>query len=176
MEKQRNNVVIQRHFGQKYVVPKSHPVLSFTKEHKLQYLINAVNEESGTDIRISTRKREIVYLRAVYFKLAIELTKYSYESIAEQVNRDHATVTHAMTNVWEEVETYRPDIYDIYEKLVMNMDDSEFAELKVLRLKREMDKVKETLSNIRREIEKDYFSLQQKLVNIKKVAYNEIVE
>ena len=173
MEKNKGDVVIQRHSQKKYNVNRDHSVLLFKKKKKLQYLINSVSNEAGVDITLTTRQRELVYLRAVYFRLAIELTKYSYESIADLVNRDHATVTHAMTNVWEEIETYRPDIYDIYEKLVADMDDQQFAELKVLRVSKKMREIEKTLDNVKRELNKDYFSLQQKLVNVKKVAYNE---
>jgi len=175
MGKNKGDVVVQRHFQQKYNVDRDHSVLLFKKKKKLQYLINSVSDEAGVDITLTTRQRELVYLRAVYFRLAIELTKYSYASIADLVNRDHATVTHAMTNVWEEIETYRPDIYDIYEKLVTDMDNQQFAELKALRVSKKMREIEKTLDNVKRELNKDYFSLQQKLVNVKKVAYNEEV-
>jgi hypothetical protein len=175
MGKKKDDVIIYRHSQQKYTVNKDHSVLLFKKKKKLEHLVDLVSNEAGIDISLSTRKREIVYLRAVYFRLAIELTKYSYEAIAKVVNRDHATVTHAMTNVWEEIETYRPDINDIYEKLVTDMDDQQFSELKVLRISKKMRKIEETLDNVKRELNKDYFSLQQKLVNVKKVAYNEEV-
>tara|TARA_R110000772_G_scaffold62137_1_gene139577 strand:- start:404 stop:934 length:531 start_codon:yes stop_codon:yes gene_type:complete len=176
MGKNKDDVVIHRHFGQKNIIDKDHSILSFKKKNRLRYLINAVSEIAGIDISSDTRKREVVYLRAVYFKLAVELTRYSYEAISKLVNRDHATVTHAMTHVWEEIETYRPDVFEIYEQLINDLDDQAFSELKVVRIKKEMESLQETLINIKKEINKDYFSLQQKLVNIKKVAYNEIVE
>lgn len=176
MRKNKDDVIIYRHSKQKYTVNRDHSVLLFKKKKKLEYLVDLVSNEADIDISLSTRKREVVYLRAVYFRLAIELTKYSYEAIAKIVNRDHATVTHAMTNVWEEIETYRPDIIDIYEKLMTDMDDQQFAELKVLRVSKKMREIEKTLDNVKRELNKDYFSLQQKLVNIKKVAYNEEVD
>ena len=52
----------------------------------------AVQSAFNTQIHIPSREREIVYMRAIYYKLCKEFTFESLYSIGKQVNRHHATV------------------------------------------------------------------------------------
>lgn len=164
---------VNRH-GKVNIIPSSHIILK--QDKKLEYLVRKVSEHSRVDITTPNRKRENVYLRAIYYKLAIELTPYSYVVIGKKCDRDHTTVTHSMKVKWPEIKTYRPDLIDLYEQILLDLDDSDFADLKVLRMENdtssEISKLKKTIANVKAELDKDYFSLKQKLVNIHKVAYN----
>ena len=64
--------------------------------------------ESDFEISISrtTRKRQYVEARAIYFKLCREFTQLSLEQIGKSVNRDHASVLHGCRsiNTWVEVD------------------------------------------------------------------------
>jgi len=161
---------VKRH-GRVNKIPIGHSVLKC--EDKLEHLAQQVSTACGLDITIPHRKREYVYMRAIFYRLAVELTKFSYEVIGRYCQKDHASVTHGMQVKWPEIETYRPDLVDIYEQIVLDLDDSDFTDLKVLRMKESVSELEQTLINIKKEIGKDYFSMQQKLVNIRKAAYNE---
>ena len=69
---------------------------------------NAVESTFNTFIDQKTRKREIVYMRSIYFKLCKELTHEPLNTIGKQVNLHHATVIHGLKifdniidNFWE---------------------------------------------------------------------------
>ena len=57
---------------------------------------NAVESTFNTFIDQKTRKREIVYMRSIYFKLCKELTHEPLNTIGKQVNLHHATVIHGL--------------------------------------------------------------------------------
>jgi len=57
-----------------------------------------VNNLYGLDIVKDTRKREYVDARALYYKLCKDLTKCTLTVIGNSVNRDHASVLHALNN------------------------------------------------------------------------------
>ena len=60
----------------------------------LKNIINEINKEFKVDLfkTRNTRAREIVILRFFYFKLARNMTKCSYQTIANELKKDHATV------------------------------------------------------------------------------------
>jgi hypothetical protein len=55
-----------------------------------------VNNELNTDVYICKRDQKNVFARAVYYKLAREFTPYSYQRIAEEVHKNHATALHGV--------------------------------------------------------------------------------
>lgn len=65
---------------------------------KLKVLASIVSKACGLDIYRNTRKREYVFARMIYYKLANEviLPRMSLEQIGNGVKRDHATVIHAL--------------------------------------------------------------------------------
>ena len=64
----------------------------------LQTIKEYVNNLYGLDIVKDTRKREYVDARALYYKLCKDLTKCTLTVIGNSVNRDHASVLHALNN------------------------------------------------------------------------------
>lgn len=73
--------------------------------------------ESIIDFKLSEprRKRRNVYARAVYFKLSRELCPLeSLERIGSSMNKDHATVLHAINNVFPSLEAYEETFYNVY--------------------------------------------------------------
>lgn len=71
-----------------------------------------VNMMSNQDITINTRKRHIVYLRWIYFKVAKVVTNNSLDVIGQEVNRDHSSVIHGLNNVEMILkEQYYNDLY-----------------------------------------------------------------
>jgi len=73
--------------------------------------------ESSLKIKLKykTRQRKYVYARALYFKLAKEYTKHSLHSIGKSMNVNHATVLHAINNVFPTILQYDKILRNIYE-------------------------------------------------------------
>jgi len=73
--------------------------------------------ESSLKIKLKykTRQRKYVYARALYFKLAKEYTKYNLTEIGGSMNVNHATVVHAIKNVFPMVLQYDETLRNIYE-------------------------------------------------------------
>jgi len=64
----------------------------------------------------NTRKRNVVYARAIYFKLLKEFTKMTLESIGETVNRDHSSVLYGI-NKFEQLQFYKEPVLSVYEEI-----------------------------------------------------------
>lgn len=73
--------------------------------------------ESSLKIKLKykTRQRKYVYARALYFKLSKEYTKYNLTEIGGSMNVNHATVVHAIKNVFPMVLQYDETLRNIYE-------------------------------------------------------------
>ena len=56
----------------------------------------AVESVFNTKLSVKTRKRDVIYMRCIYYKLCRDLTFESLNSIGKQVNKDHATVLHGL--------------------------------------------------------------------------------
>lgn len=80
-------------------------------------IIKKVSTEFGLDITKRSRKREYVYARAVYYKIARDMYNKTLSEIGRSVGVDHATVLHSIKNVFPVIERFEPDITDSYEKI-----------------------------------------------------------
>jgi hypothetical protein len=69
---------------------------------------------TGVDLERNTKKRRYVYMRAVFFMVAIDRIGGSYEKIAASVGRDHATVTHAKQEVMPHIMKHSPEHRKVY--------------------------------------------------------------
>jgi chromosomal replication initiation ATPase DnaA len=65
----------------------------------LEYLINYVNNIFEVDIKINSRKRELVEARAFYYELARRLTTHTFQKIGDPLEKHHATVMYSLNNV-----------------------------------------------------------------------------
>ena len=64
----------------------------------IQHLKTLIEKQTGKDITINTRHREIVFARKIYYKILTLTTKMSYKSIGDTLGQTHATVIHALNN------------------------------------------------------------------------------
>ena len=73
---------------------------------KIEYrLKEIILQETNIDITKNSRKRNVIEIRALYFKLLKEFNPaLTLEQIGETVNKDHSTVIHSLKR------------YDMYEK------------------------------------------------------------
>ena len=87
---------------------------------KLQEIKKLTILELGVDIDIESRAREIVYARAIYYKLCREFTKQPLSAIGREVGKDHATVLHAcktVNNLMDTDKRFRGYIDDLKKKI-----------------------------------------------------------
>lgn len=64
----------------------------------IQHLKALIEKQTGKDITINTRHREIVFARKIYYKILTLTTKMSYKAIGGTLGQTHATVIHALNN------------------------------------------------------------------------------
>lgn len=77
---------------------------------KLEIILNEVNEFFNIDIRKQTRKREYVYARFVFYKLAKELNPFcSSVMIGRFLGKNHATVLYGNKQL-ENIIEYNQDL------------------------------------------------------------------
>jgi hypothetical protein len=80
--------------------------------------------ESRVGVRIDTpnRQRELVYARAVYCLLASKYSINSLQDIGSVIQRDHATVLHAL-KMKDQIEMYSPYHWELYKTLANKIDE-----------------------------------------------------
>ena len=84
----------------------------------------AVESVFDTKLSIKTRKRNIIYMRAIYYKLCRNLTYESLYSIGERVNKDHATVINGLKTFDNLInKTWEKEYYNIYQNLNKNFEN-----------------------------------------------------
>jgi|TARA_R110000823_G_scaffold296835_1_gene416841 hypothetical protein len=92
---------------------------------KLQEIKKLTSLESGIDIGIKSRARQVVYARAIYYKLCREFTMQSLSAIGREVGKDHATVLYGINlfdDVVSEFEMECLKVYDRIKLVIMNTD------------------------------------------------------
>ena len=119
-------------------------------EIELQRIKDYVDNCAGYDISSKLRDAEIVKFRTLYFKLAKETTHWSLKKIGGIVNRDHATVLHAKTKLFDELMDDKElrRLHDIYKIEVLGQQI--YAPYKDIE---QYNKLKEKYNNIISEIE-----------------------
>lgn len=103
---------------------------------KLKYLKDIVETETGFKIDTPNRRRNIVEIRGVYFKLCRDFTNLSTTIIGETVGRDHSTVLYSLKNLdnWMMCNDKLRELYDrSYAKAVtlrsyLNNSDKNFTD------------------------------------------------
>jgi len=98
-------------------------------------IMNLVENELGYNISGKTRARQVVYGRAIYFKICKDRTNLSLQEIGETLNLHHATVLHSIRNVFPAFEMYNPEYMEIYNRIIKAEEyipaDKQLARLKI---------------------------------------------
>ena len=84
---------------------------------KLELIKDLVECEFRINISEKTRKRNVVYVRNIYFKLCREFTYESYQSIANILSINHATVIHGENVCNDIILKFEPKYAERYFKL-----------------------------------------------------------
>ena len=85
---------------------------------------NAVNTAFNRQIQEESRRRDVVYSRAIYYKLAKDYSGKSLAKIGKAVNKDHATVIHGL-KLFENVinPKWEKQYYNQYIKLKIHIEN-----------------------------------------------------
>lgn len=75
--------------------------------------------ETGIDVDIVSRKRNFVEVRALYYKMLRDILGMTLHSIADTVDKDHATILHSLNN-FDNWSSYSEDLRRHYTN-VMHM-------------------------------------------------------
>jgi len=75
-----------------------------------------IKKQTGKDITINTRHRELVFARKIYYKVLTLTTKMSYKSMGDTLGQTHATVLHSLNNFdWDY--NHIPAFKEAYDKV-----------------------------------------------------------
>lgn len=140
--------------------------------NELNVIKKYVDDCAGYDISTKSRTTEQVSYRTLYFKIAIDTTNFSLSKIGKMVNRDHATVLHAKSNLFDELMRNKrlSRLYDIFKVNVLKneVDDQYEKEQQYNELKQKYNELlayKESLNerlisnDLLTDIEKEYRTL-----------------
>ena len=87
----------------------------------LELIKETVERMTEQKIDRQCRDREVVYARAMYFKLAKQYTNYPLNKIGKIVNRHHASVIHGIKLFDDVIAKYETDYYQIYDRITLNL-------------------------------------------------------
>jgi hypothetical protein len=140
--------------------------------NELNVIKKYVDDCAGYDISTKSRNTEQVSYRTLYFKIATDTTNFSLSKIGQMVNRDHATVLHAKSNLFDELMRNKrlSRLYDIFKVNVLKneVDDHYKKEQQYEDLKQKYNELlayKESLNerlisnDLLTDIEKEYRTL-----------------
>lgn len=92
---------------------------------------NAVNNSFNKAIQDRTRRRDVVYPRAIYYRLALDFSGESLASIGRTVRKDHATVIHGLKLFDNVINTkWEKNYHDKYMKLRTHIENKLNLEVK----------------------------------------------
>ena len=78
---------------------------------KLEKIQEIVENNTKIKLKKKTRKREVVYSRAIYYKLATEHTRESLATIGASVMKNHATVINGLKVFDNQISVYKDASY-----------------------------------------------------------------
>lgn len=113
-----------------------------TIDDKLERIKNLITIESGIDISERSRERDVVEMRAVYYKILRDVHHFSLTRIAKSIGYNHATVLHALNNydAWSAFSNNMVTCYNSVKEIISNDEnqDSVYEDVMALRRRIEM--------------------------------------
>jgi DNA-binding transcriptional MerR regulator len=86
------------------------------KEEIKNKILNTIQKVTGVDLTTKTRKYEFIEARMIYYKLLRD-RGYSLQEIGDTLDKNHATVLHAI-NVFEDIIEYDKDLMEKYSEAI----------------------------------------------------------
>tara|TARA_R100000541_G_C1871954_1_gene80944 strand:+ start:165 stop:632 length:468 start_codon:yes stop_codon:yes gene_type:complete len=83
---------------------------------RLEEIVKYVSKNVGVDVSKKSRDREVIYGRALYYKIALKDVVTSLKNIGATVGTNHATVMHSRDKVFHNIEgdNFYMNIYRSY--------------------------------------------------------------
>jgi hypothetical protein len=118
----------------------------------IQHLKALIKKQTGKDITINTRHREVVFARKIYYKILTLTTKMSYKAIGSTLGQTHATVIHALNNFeWDY--DHNPAFKEAYDR-VYHLYARKDTVVTIETLTHENQVLQETISKLKEELKK----------------------
>jgi len=117
-------------------------------------LIELILSETDIDIRNNSRKRNVIEIRALYFKLLRDFNPaLTLEQIAETVNKNHATVIHSLKR-YDMYEKYNTELKQLNKIITSKINDENIMHLNdISSLKFELKKARNKIDNLELDLE-----------------------
>jgi hypothetical protein len=113
-----------------------------TVDNKLERIKNLITIESGIDISDRSRERDVVEMRAVYYKILRDVHRLSLTRIARSIGYNHATVLYALNNydAWSAFSKSMVTCYNNVKEIISKDEnqDSVYEDVMALRRRIEM--------------------------------------
>lgn len=103
-----------------------------------QEIRNAIEQRTGLNLASKNRRRELVYCRAVYFKLCRENTELSFHEISKTLGMSHCNVIHSLRNTFPLIMECEYKYRSMYE-ILKSPDPIEAIQEKYIRLKEDYE-------------------------------------
>jgi len=111
-------------------------------DNKLERIKNLITIESGIDISDRSRERDVVEMRAVYYKILRDVHRLSLTRIARSIGYNHATVLYALNNydAWSVFSKSMVTCYNNVKEIISKDEnqDSVYDDVMALRRRIEM--------------------------------------
>jgi hypothetical protein len=122
-----------------------------SNRENIQHLKTLIKKQTGKDITINTRHREIVFARKIYYKILTLTTKMSYKSMGGTLGQHYATVIHSLNNFdWDY--NHIPAFKEAYDR-VYHLYAKKDTVLTLETLTHENQVLTETISTLKNKIE-----------------------
>ena len=116
-----------------------------------------IEKETGKKLNSPHRDRDHVYARTIYFKLCRERTHNTLKQIGDSINKNHATVLHALNNIFPMLLNYEPKFKVLYSKISTDKD-LEPLEIQYEKLKLKYEVLKYQIDTLPNKVKKHIYS------------------
>ena len=139
-----------------------------TIDDKLERIKNLITIESGVDISERSREREIVEMRAVYYKILRDVHHLSLTRIAKSIGYNHATVLYALNNydAWSVFSNNMVTCYNNIKEIISNEDNQDSVYEDVMALRRRIEMLELTNQQLTMVIVKNLRGKRETLHNL----------
>ncbi len=103
-----------------------------------QEIKKAIEQRTGLKLDSKSRRRELVYCRAIYFKLCRENTELSLSEISDTLGMSHCNVIYSLRNTFPLIMKYEYKYRSMYE-ILKSPDPIEDLQEKYIRLKEDYE-------------------------------------
>jgi hypothetical protein len=129
-------------------------------ETTLDYIRERILFYTNIDVKDNSRKRDVVYARAIFTKLLRDAHLMPYQKIGDYLGKNHCTMMHSY-KLFDTVQNYERRFYKVYRLLCMEIEQEDAIRLKFPELQEKEDEkteqirgyIKEAMNELKPEYE-----------------------